>query len=55
MLETDLSNEDIADIMAWSPQQVSEIRKVYVDQTARIMAIGERIERSSVNRAVNFR
>jgi transposase len=53
MIETDLGNEEIADIMAWSPQKVAQIRKVYVDQSRLIVAIGKRIERSSVNRTVN--
>lgn len=43
MTQTDLNDAEIADIMAWSPEQVSNIRRVYVDQTARIVAVGRRI------------
>lgn len=53
MTETDLSDQQIADIMGWAPDKVARIRRVYVDQSSVIMAIGERIKRSSVNRAVN--
>jgi hypothetical protein len=40
-----LSDEEIADIMGWSTATVARIRKVYVDQTARIVAVGRRIAR----------
>ena len=53
MTETALSDQQIADIMGWAPDKVACIRRVYVDQSSVIMAIGERIKRSSVNRAVN--
>ena len=53
MTETDLTDQQIADIMGWAPDKVARIRRVYVDQSSVIMAIGERIRRSSVNRAVN--
>ena len=43
MTQTDLNDAEIADIMGWSPEQVSHIRRVYVDQTARIVAVGKRI------------
>jgi hypothetical protein len=38
-----LTDEEIADIMGWSPQQVAAIRRVYVDQARVIVAIGPRI------------
>jgi hypothetical protein len=40
-----LRNEEIADGMAWSPDQVAGIRHCYVDQAAVVVAIGERISR----------
>jgi integrase len=45
MVQTDLSDQEIAEIMGWSPQEVARIRKVYVDQRATIVAIGQRIAR----------
>ena len=38
-----LSDQQVADMMAWSPQQVADIRRVYVDQARVVVAIGERI------------
>ncbi len=38
-----LSNQEAADIMAWSPEQVSGIRRTYVDQGRVAVAIGERL------------
>lgn len=46
LMRVGLSNQEIAEIMAWSPDQVARIRRIYVDQTAVIMAIGERIRQS---------
>lgn len=53
MTEADLTNQEVADIMGWAPDKVAQIRRVYVDQSSVVVAIGERIARSSVNRAVN--
>jgi hypothetical protein len=47
MVQTDLNDQEIADIMGWSPQEVARIRKVYVDQRATIVAIGQRIARGA--------
>ena len=44
-----LSDQQVADMMAWSPQQVADIRRVYVDQARVVVAIGERIRRALVN------
>jgi site-specific recombinase XerD len=41
-----LSDQEVADMMAWSPQQVADIRRVYVDQARVVVAIGERISRA---------
>lgn len=38
-----LTDEEIANIVAWSPQNVSRIRRVYVDDAAVVVAIGRRI------------
>lgn len=45
MTMTDLTDEEIAGIMGWSPDEVKRIRAIYVDDTARTMAIGHRIAR----------
>lgn len=46
MTTTDLSDQEIAGMMGWSPDEASRIRHVYVDQTAAIVALGERIKRA---------
>lgn len=38
-----LTDQEVADVMGWSPQQVAGIRRVYVDQARVVVAIGERI------------
>jgi integrase len=43
MTRAQLSDETVADIMGWSPDEVARIRRVYVDQQAVAVAIGERI------------
>ncbi|RZL28385.1 MAG: hypothetical protein EOP64_04705 [Sphingomonas sp.] len=47
---TDLVDEEFADIMGWSPDEVRRIRTIYVDDHARIVALGRRIVRGIVNR-----
>lgn len=39
----DLSEREIADIMGWAPDRVSTIRRLYVDQTSVINALGKRL------------
>lgn len=46
LTETDLSDREIADIMGWSPDKVASIRRVYVDQSSVVRAIGARINKS---------
>lgn len=41
-----LSDQQIADILGWSAEQVSEIRKLYVQDDAAIIAISERLART---------
>ena len=38
-----LTDQEVADIMGWSPQQVASIRRVYVDQARVVVALGQRI------------
>jgi hypothetical protein len=38
-----LTDQEAAEIMGWSKEQVAEIRKVYVDGSKVLMAIAERI------------
>lgn len=54
LIRAGLSDEETADIMGWSREQVSGIRKTYVDQSALIVAIGERIRQAAVNQPVNL-
>ena len=53
MTEIKLTDQEIADIMGWAADKVARIRRVYVDQSSIIVAIGRRIQETSVNRAVN--
>lgn len=46
MTSTDLTDQEIAGMMGWSPDEASRIRHVYVDQTKVIVALGERIRRA---------
>jgi len=45
LTETDLSDREAADIMGWSPDRVATIRRVYVDQSKIVVALGERMSR----------
>lgn len=48
-----LTDEEAAGILAWSPERVATIRKVYVDQARVVVAIGQRIQAGGVNPNVN--
>lgn len=48
-----LTDQEAADVMGWSPERVGRIRRVYVDQSRVVVAIGERIATGTVNRIVN--
>lgn len=43
LMEVGLADEEIADVMGWSPEQVARIRAVYVDRTAYHVALGRKI------------
>jgi integrase len=43
LTEWNLTDEEAADIMGWSPTRVAQIRKVYVDHKRVVVALGERI------------
>jgi len=47
LTQTNLSDRDVAEVMGWSTERVSGIRRLYVDQSKVIAAIGERINQSS--------
>lgn len=55
LTQTDLGEREVADIMGWSPDRVASIRRVYVDQSRVVRALGERISKaqSSSNPAQN--
>lgn len=42
-----LTDNEIADLMAWDPKNVSAIRKRYVDDAAVVVALGRRIARAT--------
>lgn len=44
-----LTDQEVAMVMGWSPEQVASIRHHYVDQRAVVVALGERLRRRSVN------
>lgn len=44
-----LTDQQIANMMGWSPEQVGRIRHVYVDQRAVVVALAQRIGRGAVN------
>lgn len=44
-----LADTEVAEIMAWSVEKVSGIRRTYVDQSSTIVAIGQRIANAGVN------
>lgn len=43
LAECDLTDEEAARVMAWSPTRVANIRRVYVDGSRVVVALGERI------------
>ena len=48
MTTTDLTDAEIASIMGWSEAEVERIRRIYVDDTARQIALGKRIARGLI-------
>ncbi len=50
-----LTDAEIAELMGWSVQQVSEIRRRYVDDAAIVVALGKRLANTDVNNGVNKR
>lgn len=43
-----LSDDEIASIVAWSPHNVAEIRRGYVDDAAVVVAIGRRLSMAAL-------
>lgn len=48
-----LTDKEIADLLGWSPEQVGEIRRKYVDDAAIVVALGKRLANTDVNQTVN--
>lgn len=48
-----LNDAEVAEVMGWSVEQVSGIRRTYVDQSRVVVAMGERISQGGANRTVN--
>ena len=53
LISAGLTDDQVADVMGWAKERVGQIRSVYVDQRATVVAIGKRIAASNVNRVVN--
>ena len=47
LCRTDLTNDEIARIVAWSPENVERIRRLYVDEAAFVVALADRINRAA--------
>lgn len=52
LCRTNLTNEEIGRIMAWAPDRVDTIRRVYVDDAAIVVALAKRIGASTVKQPV---
>lgn len=52
LCRTVLTNEEIARIMAWSPDRVDNIRRTYVDDAAVVVALAKRIGTGTVKQPV---
>lgn len=50
LTEWELTDQEAADIMGWSPDRVAHIRKVYVDHTRVVVALGQRIAARTVSK-----
>jgi hypothetical protein len=48
-----LNDAEVAEVIGWSVEQVSGIRRTNVDQSRVVVAMGERISQSGVKRTVN--
>lgn len=53
LTEWEISDKDAAEIMGWSPERVGNIRKVYVDGSKVVVAIGRRIAERQANSLAN--
>lgn len=51
---TDLTDKEVADVMAWCPRWVARIRRVYVDDLIHIEAIGRRWQSRAADSAIGF-
>jgi integrase len=45
-----LTDEEIGNIVAWSPQNVARVRRIYVDDARVVVALAERIANASAKR-----
>lgn len=52
LCRTNLTDEEIGRVMAWSPDTVANIRRVYVDDSATVVALAKRIGSSTVKQPV---
>jgi len=47
------TDSEVADVLAWAPERVANIRKVYVDRERVVVALAERLNKVAVNHTVN--
>lgn len=52
LIKAGLTNEEVGRILGWSPERVSNIRSVYVDDARIVVALAERIAAASDNPSV---
>lgn len=48
LVQYGLSDQEVADVLGWSANQVADIRKIYVQDDAAIQALSEKIARMQV-------
>ena len=53
LIKAKLTDQEVAEVMGWGADRVANIRRVYVDQSHVVVAIGARLGGSAVNPVVN--
>jgi hypothetical protein len=53
LCKAELSDDQVADIVGWSPNTVADLRRIYVDQARTVVAIGERLACSAANQSAD--
>jgi hypothetical protein len=53
LIRARLADQEIAEVTAWSTDRIANIRRVYIDQSSLVVAIGARFAKSAVKQNVN--